>query len=77
MFVQLGGSAKRTINMEHVIALGTQQEEKDGKLTYYVAIVMIGDVHIYGEPRDTSDEAEFDLHLIMQHTTYAKAYLEE
>lgn len=77
MFVQLGGTAKRTINMRHVIALGTQQGEENGKPTYYVAIVMVGDVHIYGEPRETSEEAEFDLHLILEPVTYAKAYLEE
>lgn len=77
MFIQLGGTAKRTINMRHVVTLGVQQEEKDGKTTYYVAVLLVGEVFVYGEPRDTSDEAEFDLHLIMQHTTYAKAYLEE
>lgn len=76
-FIQLPGTAKRTINMRHVLTLGVQQEEKDGKTVYYVAISLVGNITIYSEPRNTSEEAEFDLHLILEPITYAKAYLEE
>jgi hypothetical protein len=77
MFIQLSGTAHRTINMRHVITLGTQEEKHEGTTVYYVAILLVGETKVYGEPRATSEEAEFDLHLILESVNYAKAYLED
>lgn len=79
VYVQLSGGAKRTINMRHVVTLGIQENtagDDSDVVTYNVAIMMLGDTHVFGEPRLTIEEAENDLNLILNPVTWVRAYRE-